>query len=200
MRKWIYILVYLYNRTPGPSVPVHSVHRLILMGVILPQLMIWIRIRYAGGLDGLDIQWFGGCQWSCLWRSYRYRFRYAQMVQIFNLPRMGRSIVLWGVSTDDHSVEGIYSNLGHFACLEKLLLDLDYNGVSVNLNDTVTTGQVIGKSDNTVISTGPHLHFATVKNGVIGCPFYNGWWAILWQFYYIVPGSATSLFKSIPVH
>lgn len=47
------------------------------------------------------------------------------------------------------------------------------NNILVNMNDRVTSGQVLGRAGSSGISTGPHLHYAKFKNGQYVNPLDN---------------------------
>ena len=48
------------------------------------------------------------------------------------------------------------------------------NNILVNMNDRITSGQVLGRAGSSGISTGPHLHYAKFKNGQYLNPLDNG--------------------------
>jgi murein DD-endopeptidase MepM/ murein hydrolase activator NlpD len=69
---------------------------------------------------------------------------------------------------------GNTSILGNYIILKHGELQSLYahmSAFSVKLGDTVKQGQEIGKIGNTGYTTGPHLHFATFRNGKVVNPF-----------------------------
>jgi murein DD-endopeptidase MepM/ murein hydrolase activator NlpD len=65
------------------------------------------------------------------------------------------------------------SNLGNFIILkhgEYQTLYAHLSAFSVRRGDTIRQGQIIGKIGNTGYTTGPHLHFAAFRNGIVVNP------------------------------
>lgn len=75
------------------------------------------------------------------------------VISLNNSYKMGTGTKLGNSVFIDHG-EGIVSLYGHLLSVE------------VNVGEYVSQGQLIGYSDNTGTSTGPHLHFGIIVNGV----------------------------------
>lgn len=63
------------------------------------------------------------------------------------------------------------------------------SGFDVKVGDTVSGGQVVGKSGNTGNSTGPHLHFEVLQNGKNVDP-------VSYQFMPATTGSASEILNN----
>ncbi|MCC6546984.1 peptidoglycan DD-metalloendopeptidase family protein [Candidatus Sumerlaeota bacterium] len=91
--------------------------------------------------------------------------------------------------TDDHSGGGNYMIFSFSHAGETYLVNnwhLNYQGALKSAGQSVTRGELVGLSDNTGNSTGPHLHLGIARSSATGnytCGYYHGWWEID-EFYY----------------
>lgn len=67
------------------------------------------------------------------------------------------------IARGNHPVYGLYVRLGHAGGYETFYGHLDE--VSVELNQRISSGMMLGTIGNTGLSTGPHLHFEIRLNG-----------------------------------
>lgn len=87
--------------------------------------------------------------------------------------RSGIVIASYGESNigglkDEFLDDGNHVIIQHSDGSQAMYWHLQYKGALVNIGDTITAGQVIGKSGNTGYTAFPHLHFEVVgktKNG-----------------------------------
>lgn len=88
-------------------------------------------------------------------------------------PAAGR-IALVGRVSEGFELHGNTIGLDHGQGVESIFIHL--NSISVNENDFVQAGQVIGTIGNTGASTGPHLHWGLYVDGVAvdPAPWRNG--------------------------
>lgn len=78
------------------------------------------------------------------------------------------------VSTNNHIDYGTYVKIDHGNGFETLYAHMIHQSLMVSNGDYVYQGQVIGLVGSTGNSTGPHLHFELIHNGVRVDPY--GWY------------------------
>lgn len=82
------------------------------------------------------------------------------------------TLAAWGLYIEIDHGNGYTTRYGHLSAL------------AVSVGQQVISGQVIGTSGNTGNSTGAHLHFGVIHNGVVTDPFgWSGGSADPWQSY-----------------